>query len=67
MAELIGRGVRAFDFLGPDMTWKRDWTERVRAHTWYSIHARGRMGQVLHAAKFKVSPALKEVLGPWLH
>lgn len=66
-ADLIGRGVREFDFLGPDMTWKRDWADRVRVHTWYSIHARGRLGTLLHAAKFRVSPAVKEVLGPWLH
>jgi len=66
-ADLIGRGVREFDFLGPDMTWKRDWTDRVRVHAWYSIHARGRLGSVLHAAKFRVTPAVKEVLGPWLH
>src|SRR5690606_28310192 len=56
-ADLIARGVGTFDFLGPDMPGKREWTDRVRAHTWYSIHARGRLGQVLHAAKFRVSPA----------
>lgn len=63
--DLIARGVRAFDFLGPDMVWKRDWTDRVRVHTWLSIFPPHGWGRVLHATKFRAAPALKAAMGGW--
>jgi CelD/BcsL family acetyltransferase involved in cellulose biosynthesis len=63
--DLIGRGVREFDFLGPDMVWKRDWTDRVRVHTWFSIFPPHGWGRLLHATKFRAAPAIKAAMGGW--
>lgn len=63
--DLISRGVKEFDFLGPDMAWKRDWTERVRVHTWFTIFRPHGWGRVLHATKFRAAPALKAAMGGW--
>lgn len=66
LGDLIARGIREFDFLGPDMTWKRDWADRARVHTWLSLFRSGPYGRALHAAKFRAAPLLKEVFGSWL-
>ncbi|NVJ28243.1 GNAT family N-acetyltransferase [Myxococcus sp. AM011] len=69
MEEVVGacidRGLREFDFLGPDMVWKRDWTEQVRRHTWLYIFNDSAFGRALCAAKFRWSPAVKEVVAKW--
>jgi CelD/BcsL family acetyltransferase involved in cellulose biosynthesis len=63
--DLIGRGVRAFDFLGPDMVWKRDWTDRSRPHHWLYVFRDGAFGRALCAAKFRWAPAAKEMVSRW--
>jgi CelD/BcsL family acetyltransferase involved in cellulose biosynthesis len=63
--DLVGRGVREFDFLGPDMVWKRDWTDRVRAHAWLYVFRDGAFGRALCAAKFRWAPAAKEAMARW--
>lgn len=58
--DCIARGVREFDFLGPDMVWKRDWTDKVRAHTWLYLFNDTAFARALCAAKFRWAPAAKE-------
>jgi CelD/BcsL family acetyltransferase involved in cellulose biosynthesis len=65
LADCISRGLREFDFLGPDMVWKRDWTDKVRRHTWLSIFNDSAFSRALCAAKFRWVPAAKEVVTRW--
>jgi CelD/BcsL family acetyltransferase involved in cellulose biosynthesis len=66
LGDCCARGLAEFDFLGPNMPWKQDWTDRVRVHHWLYIYSGGALGRGLHAAKFKLAPKVKEVL-PWKH
>jgi CelD/BcsL family acetyltransferase involved in cellulose biosynthesis len=61
----IERGLPEFDFLGPDMVWKRDWTDRVRPHFYLYIFRRSLLGRVLAGAKFRWIPAVKERVRRW--
>jgi CelD/BcsL family acetyltransferase involved in cellulose biosynthesis len=63
--EGIARGWTAFDFLGPDMPWKRDWTERRLAHDWLYVFRDSALGRALAAAKFRLVPAVREVASRW--
>ncbi|WNG16327.1 GNAT family N-acetyltransferase [Cystobacter fuscus] len=65
LRECIGRGLREFDFLGPDMSWKRDWTDQVRRHTWLYVFNDSAFGRALCAAKFRWAPAAREVMARW--
>ncbi len=65
LADCISGGLREFDFLGPDMVWKRDWTDQVRRHTWISIFNDSAFGRALCAAKFRWVPAAREVVARW--
>jgi CelD/BcsL family acetyltransferase involved in cellulose biosynthesis len=57
------RGFREFDFLGPEMDWKGEWTRQCRTHFFCYIFRRGPFGQTLHAARLKLLPALRR-FGP---
>lgn len=66
LGDCCSRNLKEFDFLGPNMPWKQDWTEKVRVHHWCYAFRSSLRGRALHAAKFKVAPAVKEAL-PWKH
>ena len=59
--DLIGRGVRELDFLGDDMPWKRDWTDRVRSHSFRYLFAPTARGRALAAWKLRLAPAAKRL------
>jgi CelD/BcsL family acetyltransferase involved in cellulose biosynthesis len=59
--DCIGRKLVEVDFLGPDMTWKRDWTDRVRPHAWLYCFRDTLRGRTLHAAKFRWLPLAKRL------
>jgi CelD/BcsL family acetyltransferase involved in cellulose biosynthesis len=68
--DLAARGeVHEFDFLGPNMEWKRDWAgASARQHRWLFIFNRTPYGRALHTAKFgwaksRWAKKLKEVAG----
>lgn len=63
IASAIARGLTRVDLLGDDMPWKRDWTDRRRAHQTFLAFGRGLFGRCLHALEFLVVPAAKEILG----
>jgi CelD/BcsL family acetyltransferase involved in cellulose biosynthesis len=65
LADCLDRGLTEFDFLGPDMVWKRDWTDHVRRHTWLYVFNDTAFGRALCAAKFRWLPAAKEVVARW--
>ena len=59
--DLIARGIRELDFLGDDMPWKRDWTDRARAHSFRYLFAPTARGRALAAWKFTLAPAAKRL------
>ncbi len=65
LAECEARGLAAFDFLGPDMDWKREWAPRLRPHDWLYVYRPGLAGRAMHTLKHRVRPAVKEVLAWW--
>ncbi len=65
LAECDALGLAEFDFLGPDMAWKRDWQPAFRPHDWLYVYRPGLAGLALHALKHRVKPAAKEVLSWW--
>jgi CelD/BcsL family acetyltransferase involved in cellulose biosynthesis len=62
LAECEARGLVAFDFLGPDMPWKRDWEPEHAPHDWLYVYRPSLAGRALHALRHRVRPVVKEVL-----
>jgi GNAT acetyltransferase-like protein len=62
MRDCVRRGIGEFDFLGPDMPWKREWTGMLRPHYWLFVFRNSPYGQALHRYKFKWIPAVKNLL-----
>ena len=65
LQDCIRKGMSEFDFLGPDMTWKRDWTDDTRAHTWLYIFRDSAYGKMLHDARFKWAILAKRLITRW--
>ncbi len=75
MEDVLGscraRGLEEFDFLGPSMPWKRDWTPHERPHGWYFVHRPTPLGRALWSARFRLAPAARQGLSalkrslPW--
>ncbi|MBI1735595.1 MAG: GNAT family N-acetyltransferase [Candidatus Rokubacteria bacterium] len=60
--DCVARGLDEFDFLGPDMPWKRDWTSTARRHTWLYVFGPTLAGRVAWAAKFRWLPAVRPMV-----
>jgi CelD/BcsL family acetyltransferase involved in cellulose biosynthesis len=65
MKDCIGRGLKAYDFLGLDVPWKRDWSKQVCRHDWLFIYRDATFGRALHQVKFRWIPAAKHLLHQW--
>jgi hypothetical protein len=63
--QCIADGLAEFDFLGPDMTWKRDWASDTRQHTRLYIFRDGAYGRFLRNYRFKWSRQVKHAI-TWL-
>ena len=63
--DCIRAGIREFDFLGPDMEWKRDWTDERRAHSWLYIFQDNVYGRALRDARFKWAVLAKGLITKW--
>lgn len=61
LRDCLQRGLREFDFLGPRMDWKSEWTRETRAHSHCYVFRRGLFGQMLYLAKFRAPLALREL------
>jgi len=62
LRDCMSRGLREFDFLGPEMEWKSDWSSRVRSHAWCFVYARNLKARLLHGVKFQLIPLAKRLL-----
>jgi CelD/BcsL family acetyltransferase involved in cellulose biosynthesis len=62
LEDLHARGFEEFDFLGPDMAWKRDWTGRTRPHCCTWLIRPSLKGRLL-AARFRGARRAKSWLG----
>ena len=60
-ADLVARGVRELDFLGDDMPWKRDWTDKTRSHSFRYLFAPTARGRALAAWKLTLAPYAKRL------
>lgn len=56
------RGIREYDCLGPDQSWKMKWTAEVRPHSCFYIFRRGVYPHALWTARFRVLPVIKNML-----
>jgi CelD/BcsL family acetyltransferase involved in cellulose biosynthesis len=65
LAECEARGLSGFDFLGPDMEWKREWDPSHAPHDWLYVYRPSLAGRAMHTLKHRVRPAVKEVLSWW--
>lgn len=54
-----GSRMRIFDFLGPDMTWKREWAEHVKPHVRLLLFHRGLRSRLLAFLECWAKPTLK--------
>ncbi len=65
LAECEASGLSGFDFLGPDMEWKRDWAPSHAPHDWLYVYRPSLPGSVMHSLRHRVRPVVKEALA-WL-
>jgi CelD/BcsL family acetyltransferase involved in cellulose biosynthesis len=61
LRDLHARGLREFDFLMPLMEWKREWATASRPHSTCFIFARSLVGRALHAYKFRLLLAARQI------
>jgi CelD/BcsL family acetyltransferase involved in cellulose biosynthesis len=64
LRDCIARGLLEFDFLGPGMPWKSDWSRTARPHDWLYLF-RGPRGYVVHGLKFRAAPIARTLLACW--
>jgi CelD/BcsL family acetyltransferase involved in cellulose biosynthesis len=62
LAECEARGLALFEFLGPDMPWKRDWEPEHAVHDWLYVYRPSLAGRVRHALRHRLRPAVKGAL-----
>jgi CelD/BcsL family acetyltransferase involved in cellulose biosynthesis len=62
LAECEARGLSSFEFLGPDMPWKRDWEPEYAAHDWLYVYRPTLAGRARHALRHRLRPVVKEAL-----
>jgi len=65
LQDCITRGLQEFDFLGPDMPWKSDWSKEGRPHDWLYLF-RGPRGRMVHCLKFRMAPMVRAVHARWV-
>jgi len=55
------RGIKELDITGPNDDWKMKWTSEVRP-VYHHLIFRGRLGSLAHTLRYRIRPALKNVL-----
>ena len=65
LQDCIRKGIREFDFLGPDMVWKWDWTDDGRRHNWLYIFRDSTYGRTLHDARCKWARLAMRLITRW--
>jgi len=68
LRDSVQRGLTEFDFLGPWMEWKADWTSHIRPHASCYLFHHGLVGRALYALRFRLLRGANEMkrrlLGP---
>ncbi len=64
--ECIAQRLSEFDFLGPDMAWKRDWASQGRQHARLYIFRDSAYGRFLSRYKFQWSRQVKHMITWWV-
>ncbi len=65
LRDMLARGLREFDFLMPVMEWKREWATALRPHSICYIFARNPIGWALHAYRFRLLLAVRQMKRKW--
>lgn len=60
LQDAFARGIEAQDFLGIEDEWKLNWTREAVQHHWLYAFPPAFRGRLLHSAKFRVIPMLKQ-------
>ncbi|HEX6215374.1 MAG TPA: GNAT family N-acetyltransferase, partial [Vicinamibacterales bacterium] len=60
--EGFGDGLREVDFLGDAEPWKLEWTTTTRPHDWLFVFGHTMRSRLVHTAKCRVLPAMKQWL-----
>jgi CelD/BcsL family acetyltransferase involved in cellulose biosynthesis len=60
LREAFERGLSEVDFLGEEDRWKLDWTSAQRSHYWLYVFPNVLPMRLLHDAKFRLVPRLKQ-------
>jgi CelD/BcsL family acetyltransferase involved in cellulose biosynthesis len=62
LRDCIERRIHEFDFLGPSMKWKSEWTAETHKHAhWYVFH-RGLVGRALYMTRFRLQMTLRNLI-----
>jgi CelD/BcsL family acetyltransferase involved in cellulose biosynthesis len=59
------RGLAEFDFLGPEMDWKRDWEPALRTHTWLTIFRPTKKARLVYGARYTAWPIARSLFESW--
>jgi CelD/BcsL family acetyltransferase involved in cellulose biosynthesis len=59
LRDAFGSGIRAYDFLGADDPWKREWTSETKPHFWLFVFGNTSRARLIRFAKFSLVPWLK--------
>ncbi len=54
------RGLAGYEFLGGNEDWKLCWTQTMKAHYWLYVFRDGLRARLLHWAKFRLVPKIKQ-------
>jgi len=60
LRDIADRGFQGYDFLGPRMEWKTEWTKDLRGHSFCYVFRPGLFGSILYSARLKVREKLAE-------
>ena len=61
LSDILAQGGREFDLLMPEAEWKNKWATASRPHNYCYVFARSYVGWALHAYKFRLRPAIRQM------
>jgi len=64
--DCLGRGIGELDLLGPDMPWKREWTDDLRPNSWLYLFRDSRRGRALRGLRFGWGRKARNEIRRWL-
>lgn len=61
LQSVFAQGLKGFDFLGPNMPWKREWTDKSHDHYTFLVYGPTWKGRYLYLINSKIAPALRRI------